>query len=121
MNLLCLSTGEVVESFISKGTFYPPQETDENIRYINSTHGRYQLYYKGYLYNRNLSSGMKTYWRCTQNGRSKCSARIVGTIDGLTVTKPHHNHGPCELPEEKIRRGRDLDEYYQELGTETQE
>jgi hypothetical protein len=53
---------EMEESLI-KGTFFPPQEIDKNIRYIHSTHGRFQLYYNGYLYNRNLSSGSKTYWR----------------------------------------------------------
>ena len=116
--MICLFLGDIVEAFDVKGTFYPPEETDKNIRYITSTHGRYQLYYNGFLYNRNLSSGSKTYWRCTQNGRSKCSARIVGTINGLTVTKPHHNHGPCELPEEKIRRGKKLEDFYSDLGTE---
>lgn len=52
-----------MEESMIKGTFYPPQDVDKNIRYIHSTHGRYQLYYNGYLYNRNLSSGSKTYWR----------------------------------------------------------
>lgn len=53
----------VIESFDQKGSFFPPSEIDKNIHYVASTHGRYQLYYKGHLYNRNMSSGSKTYWR----------------------------------------------------------
>jgi len=73
------------------------------------------LYYNGYLYNRNHSSGSKTYWRCTQNGRSKCSARIVGTMTGITITKPHHNHDPFDMPEEKFRRDGKFGEMFNEL------
>lgn len=43
-----------------KGTFFPPQDTDKNIRYLTTPHGRYQLFYNGYLYNRNMSSYQKT-------------------------------------------------------------
>ena len=61
------------------------------------------MFFNGYLFNRNLSSGSKTYWRCTWNGRSKCTARIVATRDGITVTKPLHNHDPSDMPLSKIK------------------
>lgn len=38
------------------------------------------------------------------NGKMKCSARVIGTINGLTLSKPQHNHEPCDFPEEKLRR-----------------
>ncbi|KAG5672372.1 hypothetical protein PVAND_002504 [Polypedilum vanderplanki] len=85
---------EILESIINniKGTFYPPP--DKNIRYLTTPHGRFQLYYNGFLYNRNMSSQLKTYWRCTMNGKLKCSARIIGTPNGFTLSKPQHNHEP---------------------------
>lgn len=99
-----------------KQSILSPIADPKNVRYIKSTHGRYQLYYNGYLFNRNHSTGRgvrtvdlisalisyrllyslgsKTYWRCAQNGKLNCSARIVGNEFGLTVTKPIHNHAP---------------------------
>ena len=38
------------------------------------------------------------------NGKLKCSARIIGTATGLTLSKPEHNHEPSDFPEEKARR-----------------
>lgn len=38
------------------------------------------------------------------NGKMKCSARVIGTPNGLTLSKPQHNHEPCDYPEEKLRR-----------------
>lgn len=38
------------------------------------------------------------------NGKFKCSARVIGTPNGLTLSKPQHNHEPCDFPEEKLRR-----------------
>lgn len=43
-----------------KGTFYPPEDPKKNIRYVNTPHGRFQLFYNGFLYNRNMSSPQKT-------------------------------------------------------------
>jgi hypothetical protein len=37
----------------------------------------------------------------------KCSARAVGTINSLTLTKPEHNHGPVELSDQKLRLKKD--------------
>lgn len=62
--------------------------------YVATSQGRCQLYYHGYLFNRNNCTENRTYWRCAQNGRLNCGARIVGTSSGLTVTKPIHNHEP---------------------------
>lgn len=45
-----------------KGTFYPLESADKNIKYVKTPHGRYQLYYNGFLYNRNMCSAQKTYW-----------------------------------------------------------
>jgi hypothetical protein len=81
------------ESAIKK-TVLSPTDGSKDVRYIKSTHGRYQLFYNGYLFNRNHSTGSKTYWRCAQNGKLNCSARIVGNEFGLNVTKPIHNHEP---------------------------
>jgi len=44
-----------------KGTFYPPEDPKKNIRYVNTPHGRFQLFYNGFLYNRNMSSPLKTW------------------------------------------------------------
>lgn len=45
-----------------KGTFYPIECADKNIQYVKTPHGRYQLYYNGFLYNRNMCNVQKTYW-----------------------------------------------------------
>lgn len=50
------------EDSLIKGTFYPFEGCDKNIQYIRTPHGRYQLYYNGFLYNRNMCSAQKTYW-----------------------------------------------------------
>lgn len=35
------------------------------------------------------------------NAKLKCSARIIGTPHGITLSKPEHNHSPIEYPEQK--------------------
>lgn len=40
---------------------------------------------------------------------------MVGTVNGLTVTKPEHNHGPCELSEERLRKGQKANELYEDI------
>lgn len=59
------------------------------------------------------------------NGKLKCSARIIGTKNGFTLSKPQHNHEPMDFPEEKARRSFKLDkfnEYYANIsGGDAQE
>lgn len=52
----------MTDEIIRKGTFYPHESLEKGIRYVKTQHGRFQLYYNGYLYNRNMCSEQKTYW-----------------------------------------------------------
>lgn len=38
------------------------------------------------------------------NARLKCSARIIGTPNGITLSKPEHCHDPISFPEPKQKR-----------------
>ena len=38
------------------------------------------------------------------NAKLKCAARIIGTPNGINVSKPIHNHEPTIFPERKQRR-----------------
>lgn len=38
------------------------------------------------------------------NAKLKCSARIIGTPHGITLSKPEHNHEPTDYPEQKQKR-----------------
>lgn len=49
------------------------------------------------------------------NAKMKCSARIIGTPHGITLSKPEHNHGPTSYPETKIKR---KSEKFSEIYTE---
>lgn len=37
------------------------------------------------------------------NAKFKCSARIIGTPHGVTLSKPEHNHEPIEFPGNKYK------------------
>lgn len=50
------------------------------------------------------------------NAKLKCSARIIGTPHGITLSKPDHCHEPMDFPEQKQRRIKA--EKYNELYTE---
>lgn len=38
------------------------------------------------------------------NAKLKCSARIIGTPHGITLSKPEHCHEPMDFPEQKQKR-----------------
>lgn len=38
------------------------------------------------------------------NAKLKCSARIIGTPHGITLSKPEHTHDPMVYPEQKQKR-----------------
>lgn len=37
------------------------------------------------------------------NAKKKCSARVIGTSHGITLSKPVHNHDQMDFPEPKRR------------------
>lgn len=49
------------------------------------------------------------------NAKLKCSARIIGTPNGITLSKPEHNHSETEFPQQRIKieklKGEKLTEY----------
>lgn len=42
------------------------------------------------------------------NAKLKCSARIIGTPHGITLSKPEHNHEPIEYPEQKHKKMKEM-------------
>jgi hypothetical protein len=50
------------------------------------------------------------------NAKLKCSARIIGTPHGITLSKPEHCHDSMDFPEPKHRRSKN--EKFSEIYTE---
>lgn len=62
--------------------------------FVLSRRGKPQLLYRSYLFNSDAIKNGRVYWRCSENRRNGCAARLLTIQDKLIEKYPTHDHPP---------------------------
>ena len=74
-----------------------PDGTEARPRYFRTRKGGFQLFYAGYVYNREDRYYSKMIWKCSDYRRSKCKGRCQTMDFQVVKVSGEHNHGPCDV------------------------
>lgn len=69
-------------------------EDEPRPRFFRSRKGRFQLFFAGYVYNREDHYYTKMIWKCSDYRRSKCKGRCQTQDFQVVRVSGQHNHGP---------------------------
>ncbi|KAJ8866620.1 hypothetical protein PR048_032480 [Dryococelus australis] len=61
---------------------------------VDSSRGGIQLALENYLFSRNRQQNGRSFWRCIEYHRSRCSARCTTVDTTVVATSGEHNHEP---------------------------